>query len=55
MAYINGNDDLKLIVASVEKSAGKIVITKTEIPPKIECVAVLEDHKGNHIALHSKE
>lgn len=51
MAYLNGGDDLKLILGRVEKSGGHIIVPKSEIG----YFAVFEDTEGNHIALHSKK
>lgn len=51
--YLNGGEDLKVILDKVESAGGKIISSKTEISPEIGFMAVFTDSEGNKLALHS--
>ncbi len=54
LVYLNGNDDLSVMLGRVEPAGGKILRGKTQITPEIGYMAVFEDSEGNRIALHSQ-
>ena len=54
LVYLNGNDDLSVMLGRVESAGGKILRGKTQISPDIGYMAVFEDSEGNRIALHSQ-
>lgn len=51
--YLNGGDDLTLVLDRVAAAGGKLVMQKTEITPEFGYYATFEDTEGNHISLHS--
>lgn len=51
--YLNGGDDLNVVLNRVDKSGGKVVLPKTEITPEFGFYATFEDTEGNHVSLHS--
>lgn len=51
--YLNGGDDLTLVLDRVEAAGGKVVMQKTEITPEFGYYATFEDIEGNHMSLHS--
>jgi predicted enzyme related to lactoylglutathione lyase len=51
--YLNGGEDLQVILNQVEKHKGKIIVPKTQISPEMGYFAMLIDTEGNKIALHS--
>lgn len=51
--YLNGGEDLAVILARVETAGGKVVVPKTLIRDDIGHFAMLEDSEGNIIGLHS--
>jgi uncharacterized protein len=54
LIYLNGGNDLSLMLAKVEASGGKIIKEKSMISPAMGYMALFEDTEGNRIALHSK-
>jgi len=52
LVYLNGGDDLSVMLARVEKAGGKILLPKTAIG-KNGFMAHFEDTEGNKVALHS--
>lgn len=54
LVYLNGNDDLSVMLGRVESAGGKILSGKTQITPEIGYMAIFEDSEGNRIALHSQ-
>ena len=53
VVYLNGGDDLSGVLAKVEKSGGKIVLTKTFLSKEAGHIAYFKDSEGNKIGLHS--
>jgi len=53
VVYLNGGDDLKIILNRVEPSGGKVMVPKTMITEKIGFFAEFIDTEGNKVALHS--
>lgn len=51
--YLNGGDDLSVVLGRVEAAGGKVIAPKTEIPPDFGYFATFEDTEGNHVSLHS--
>ena len=51
--YLNGGDDLSVVLNRVEAAGGSIVVPKTQISPEIGYFAHFIDSEGNLIALHS--
>lgn len=51
--YLNGGQDLSLILNRIEKAGGKILMPKTFIKEDIGYIALFSDSEGNTIGLHS--
>jgi len=51
--YLNGGEDLAVILARVEPSGGRIVVPKTLIRDDIGHFAIFADTEGNLLGLHS--
>lgn len=51
--YLNGGDDLQLILEKVKNQKGKILVPKTQISPEMGYFAMFMDCEGNKMALHS--
>lgn len=51
--YLNGGEDLSVVLNRVEQAGGKTVLPKTEITEEIGFFAVFHDTEGNKVALHS--
>lgn len=53
IVYLNGGDDLKVILDRVESFGGKVLVPKTKITDEIGYYAEFLDTEGNRVALHS--
>ena len=53
MVYLNGGDDLNIVLKRIEPAGGKIVVPKTLITEEIGYFAIFIDSEGNKVALHS--
>ena len=53
IVYLNGGDDLQVVLDKIEVSGGKVLITKTEIGPEMGFYAMFIDTEGNKLGLHS--
>jgi len=51
--YLNGGDNLQIILNKVEKYGGKIVVSKTLHADESGYFAIFMDTEGNRIGLHS--
>jgi predicted enzyme related to lactoylglutathione lyase len=51
--YLNGGDNLQVILDKVEKSGGRILIPKTLHADESGYFATFIDSEGNKIGLHS--
>lgn len=51
--YLNGGDDLQVILSKVEHYQGKILVPKTQISQEMGYFAMFMDTEGNKMALHS--
>lgn len=54
LVYLNGGDDLQIVLNKIERSGGKCIVPKTEISPEIGFFAVFTDTEGNKLGLHSR-
>lgn len=53
--YLNGGDNLQVILDKVEKFNGTIIVPKTQISPEMGYFPMFIDTEGNKLALHSKK
>jgi predicted enzyme related to lactoylglutathione lyase len=53
IVYLNGGEDLMVILNRVEPSGGKVLVPKTKISDDIGYFAEFQDTEGNKVALHS--
>jgi uncharacterized protein len=51
--YLNGGDDLQIVLDKVEKNGGKILIPKTLHADESGYFAIFLDSEGNKMGLHS--
>ena len=51
--YLNGGDNLQVILDRVKKNGGEIFIPKTSLPDESGYFALFLDTEGNKIGLHS--
>lgn len=51
--YLNGGEDLNVVLNRVEGAGGKIIAAKTEVAPGMGFWAAFEDTEGNYVCLHS--
>jgi uncharacterized protein len=51
--YLNGGDDLGIILARVEGAGGKVLMPKTSMGDMVGNIAFFLDTEGNRIGLHS--
>lgn len=51
--YLNGGDNLQIILDKVERNGGKIIIPKTPHADEVGYFAIFHDSEGNKIGLHS--
>jgi len=54
LVYLNGGEDLSVVLGRVEKAGGKVVVPKTAITPELGYFAMFIDTEGNRVALHSQ-
>lgn len=54
LIYLNGGDDLSVVLDKVEEVSGRIIMPKTLISEESGYFAVFIDSQGNKLALHSK-
>lgn len=53
LLYLNGGNDLQLILNEVENNNGKIIVPKTQISPEMGYFSIFIDTEGNKMAIHS--
>jgi predicted enzyme related to lactoylglutathione lyase len=53
LVYLNGGEDLSVVLNRVLKAGGKIVQSKTKISDDLGYYAIFIDSEGNRVALHS--
>jgi predicted enzyme related to lactoylglutathione lyase len=51
--YLNGGENLEVILNKVEPNKGKVIVPKTQISPEMGYFAMFIDTEGNKLALHS--
>lgn len=51
--YLNGGNDLLVVLDRVESAGGTVIMGKTQITPEIGYFAIFSDTEGNHVYLHS--
>jgi predicted enzyme related to lactoylglutathione lyase len=54
LLYLNGGEDLNIILNRIEEAGGRIIMTKTLISDDAGFYAIFIDSEGNKLALHSK-
>jgi len=54
IVYLNGGDDLQVLLDRVEAAGGKVLTPKTHITEEIGYFAFFLDTEGNKVALHSR-
>lgn len=55
LIYLNGGDDLNIILNRIEPAGGRVVMDKTIINDSAGYFALFIDSEGNKLALHSKK
>lgn len=53
--YLNGGNDLQVVLSRVEVAGGEIIVQKTNIGNDFGFFALFQDTEGNHIGLHSMQ
>lgn len=53
--YLNGGQDLNVVLNRVEAAGGKVVLKKKEIGEGLGFFAIFQDSEGNELLLHSME
>jgi len=51
--YLNGGDNLQVVLDRVEANNGKILVPKSQISPEAGFYALFIDTEGNKLGLHS--
>jgi predicted enzyme related to lactoylglutathione lyase len=54
LIYLNGGEDLNLVLSKVNEAGGRVVMEKTYISDTAGYFALFIDSEGNRLALHSK-
>jgi uncharacterized protein len=54
LVYLNGGEDLSLVLNRIPGAGGTILVPKTQISPEYGFMALFMDTEGNKIALHSR-
>ena len=53
MVYLNGGNNLQILLDSVVNNQGEVLVPKTHISPEIGYFAMFLDSEGNKMAVHS--
>jgi len=53
VVYLNGGDDLSVVLGRVAKAGGKVLLAKTFLSKEAGHIAYFQDTEGNKIGLHS--
>ena len=53
LVYLNGGDDLSVLLDRVEDAGGSVVVPKTLISDTLGYFGIFIDSEGNRLALHS--
>ncbi len=54
LIYLNGGDDLSVVLNRIEDAGGRIIMPKTLISEAAGYFAIFIDSQGNKLALHSQ-
>ncbi len=54
LVYLNGGEDLNIVLAKVNEAGGRVVMEKTFLSETVGYFAMFIDSEGNRLALHSK-
>mgnify|MGYP000276926065 CR=1 FL=1 len=55
LLYLNGGNDLSIVLDRVEAAGGRIIMPKTHIDKDSGYFAIFIDSEGNKLALHSQQ
>jgi len=53
LAYLNGGNDLSVVLGRIEEAGGQVIQPKTLITEEIGFIALFTDSEGNKVGLHS--
>jgi len=53
IAYLNGGNDLQIMLDKIEPNNGRIIVPKTQISPEMGYFSMFIDSEGNKMAIHS--
>ena len=53
LVYLNGGDDLSVLLDRIEDAGGSVVVPKTLISDTLGYFGIFIDSEGNRLALHS--
>lgn len=53
LAYLNGGNDLQIVLDKIEPNNGKVIVPKTQISPEMGYFGMFIDTEGNKLAVHS--
>ena len=53
LVYLNGGDNLQVVLDRISENNGQIIVQKTKISPEMGFFAIFIDTEGNMMALHS--
>lgn len=53
LVYLNGGDDLQVVLEKIEPANGKVIVPKTQISPEMGYFGIFIDTEGNKMAVHS--
>jgi len=54
IAYLNGGEDLQLVLEKAGLNNGKVIVPKTQIRPEMGYLGMFIDTEGNKMAVHSR-
>lgn len=55
LIYLNGGEDLQVLLTKVESAGGRVILEKTKINDDSGYFALFIDTEGNKLALHSNK
>lgn len=55
LVYLNGGDDLQIVLDRVEQNGGRVVVPKTEISAEMGFFGLFMDTEGNRVGVHSMQ
>lgn len=51
--YLNGGNDLQVVLNNVEANNGKVIVSKTQISPEMGFYGIFIDTEGNKLGVYS--